>query len=397
VKNDDGTPRTLLQDCWLDGERVDVLVEGGRIAAIGAIEGPATRSGGTICPPFAEPHVHLDATLLAREAPNLSGTLEEGIANWARLRDGLGKDDVKRRARETLGWYRDHGCFRVRTHVDTGCLQNVEALVELRDEVAERGTTLQIVAFPQEGILTGQGREALWREAVAMGCDAVGAIPHFEPTRAEGDRSLRLAMELAAREGVALDVHCDERDSGDFRHIRTLCALASEHPEVNVVAGHCTAMHAYPADIAEEVIEEVVQSGVQIVTNPLDNIVLQGRGSYPRMRGHTRVDELWAAGACVGIGHDSVMDPWYGLGTANLLDAAYVLVHYAHLTAREQLERCFTALSDENHRPFGSRPSIQVGAATDFLFFDARDPVEVLRLRPKPLIVRPSDDPAASS
>ena len=384
MKKRDGTPRTLLRDCWLDGERVDLLVEDGVVAAIGSLPGDADRSGGTLCPPLAEPHVHLDATLLAREAPNLSGTLEEGIRNWARLRDGLGAEDVKRRARETLSWYRDFGCTRVRTHVDTGCLVNVGALIELRDEVAPQGTTLQVVAFPQEGILTGPGREELWREAVAMGCDAVGAIPHFEPDRAEGDRSLRLAMELAAREGLQLDVHCDERDDPAFRHVRTLAALAREHPGVHVVAGHCTAMHAYPAELARVVVEEVVESGVQVVTNPLDNIVLQGRGPYPRHRGHARVDELWAAGARVGIGHDSVMDPWYGLGTANLVDAAYVLVHYAHLTSHEQLVHAFTTLSDENHLPFGGAPRIEVGQPADLLFYPAEDPVEVLRLRPRP-------------
>ncbi len=359
------------------------------IAAIGAMEGPAELEGGTICPPLAEPHVHLDAALLARDAPNHSGTLEEGIANWARLRDGLGKEDVKRRARETIGWYRRFGCRRIRTHADTGCLDNVEALVELREEVAKEGTTLQIVAFPQEGILTGQRREEQWREAVELGCDAIGAIPHFEPSRPEGDRSLRLAIELAAEHGLALDVHCDERDSGEFRHLATLCALAREHPGVHVVAGHCTAMHCWPDELAAEVIEAVVSSGVLVVTNPLDNIVLQGRGGYPRIRGHTRVDELWAAGASVGIGHDSVMDPWYGLGTANLLDAAYVLVHYAHLSSREQMVRAFGALSHENHAPFGSVPRLEVGAPAEFLFFPARDPLEVLRLRPLPVIIGP--------
>lgn len=385
MKKRHATTSSLFRDCWLDGERVDLLVSNGVIEAIGRIEGDATRSGGTICPPLAEPHVHLDAALLARQAPNRSGTLEEGIANWARLRDGLGKEDVKRRARETVGWYASWGCTRIRTHADSGCLENVEALVELREELVSAGITLQVVAFPQEGILTGSGREALWRAAVDAGCDAVGAIPHFEPTRAEGDRSLRMAMELAVERGLALDVHCDERDDPAFRHIRTLCALARDNRQVHVVAGHCTAMHAYPDEIARAVVDEVVESGVQVVTNPLDNIVLQGRGGYPRMRGHTRVDELWAAGASVGIGHDSVMDPWYGLGTANLVDAAYMLVHYAHLTSRDQLVRAFTTLSRENHACFGGAPVLEVGAPADFLFFDATDPVEVLRLRPRPV------------
>ncbi|MCP4804007.1 MAG: amidohydrolase family protein [Proteobacteria bacterium] len=384
----------LFKDCWLDGRRTDLRVEDGLITAIGELSaqpGERVHRGGTVCPHLAEPHVHLDAALLGRRAPNVSGTLEEGIRNWAALRDGLGRADVKARARQTLEMYARWGCTRVRTHVDTGCLENVAALIELRDELVGEGDSaeLQVVAFPQEGILTSPERTALWREAVAMGCDAVGAIPHFEPTRAEGDRSLRMACELAAEGGLYVDVHCDERDSGEFRHLLTLCDLADEYElGPRIIAGHCTAMHQWPDDVAAHGIERVRESGVQVVTNPLDNIVLQGRGTYPRPRGHTRVDELWAAGASVGIGHDSVIDPWYRLGTANLVDAAYMLVHYAHLTSEAQMVHAFTTLAHENHRCFGSTPRLVVGEPAALLYYDASDPTEVLRMRPEPMVLR---------
>ncbi len=380
----------LFTDCWIDGVRQDLRVSEGRVAGLGSLHpqpGEERLSGGTVCPHLAEPHVHLDAALLGRRAPNRSGTLEEGIANWAALRDGLGRQDVLDRARETLGWYARWGCTRVRTHVDTGCLENVAALLELRESWTEG--TLQVVAFPQEGMLTSPRNTELWREAVGMGCDAVGAIPHFEPTRAEGDRSLRLACELASERGLYVDVHCDERETDEFRHLLTLCRLSLEHGlEGRVVAGHCTAMHQWSDELAAEGIQLVLDSGVQVVTNPFDNIVLLGRGSYPRARGHTRVDELWAAGASVGIGHDSVMDPWYRLGQANLVEAAWMLVHYAHLTSEEQLVRAFSTLSSDNHRCFGSLPSLEPGQPADLLYFDARDPAEVLRLRPEPLVLR---------
>lgn len=379
----------LFADCWLDGDRTDLRVEDGVIAAIGDLApqpGERVHRGGTLSPHLAEPHVHLDAALLGRRAPNVSGTLEEGIANWSALRDGLGRADVQARARQTIEMYARWGCTRIRTHVDTGCLENVEALVDLRESLTD--CELQVVAFPQEGILTGPGREAGWRAAIDAGCDVVGAIPHFEPTRPEGDRSLRLACELAAERGLRVDVHCDERDSGEFRHLLTLCDLAEEF-EVEVVAGHCTAMHQWPDDVAAQGIRRVRESGVQVVTNPFDNIVLMGRGPYPRPRGHTRVDELWAAECLVGIGHDSVIDPWYRLGTANLVDAAHMLVHYAHLTSEAQMVRAFTTLGRQNHLPFGAPPALAEGEPARLLFYPASDPTEVLRIRPQPLVVTP--------
>ena len=379
-----------LRNVWLDRQRVDLSVVGGRIASVEPTAGGP--SGGTVCPPLAEPHVHLDAALLGRRAPNRSGTLVEGIRNWAALRDGLTGDDVRERALETVGWYVGWGCTRIRTHVDTGNLAAVEALIALKSELrgADVPVELQVVAFPQEGILRAPGRRADWEAAVRAGCDAVGAIPHFERTADEGNASLRLALDLAAELDLAVDVHCDETDDPASRHLEVLCAEAMDRGMGSrVVAGHCTAMHSYPDPHAAKVIELVHASGVQIVCNPLDNIVLQGRyGGYPKIRGLTRVDELQARGCPVGVGHDSVVDPWYRLGTANLVDAAYMLVHAGHLTGEAQMIAVFDALSRANHLPFGGAPAMEVGAEATFLVYPADDPIEVLRLRPRPLLVR---------
>ena len=378
-----------LNNVWMGGERVDLTVVGARIAAIGPASGGPP--GGTVCAPLAEPHVHLDAALLGRRAPNVSGTLVEGIRNWAALRDSLTGDDVRERALETVAWYVGWGCTRIRTHVDTGNLQAVEALVALKPELraAPIPVELQVVAFPQEGILRAPGRRAAWLAAVQAGCDAVGAIPHFERTADEGNASLRLALDLASDLGLAVDVHCDETDDPSSRHLEVLCAEAMDRGMGHrVLAGHCTAMHSYPDVHAAKVIELVRQSGVQIVCNPLDNIVLQGRsGGYPKIRGLTRVDELQARGCPVGVGHDSVVDPWYRLGTANLVDAAYMLVHAGHLTGEDQMTRVFAALSGANHLPFGGPPALEVGAEATFLLYPADDPIEVLRLRPRPRLV----------
>lgn len=386
----------LFTDVLLGGRRVDLRIGGATRGRVTAIEptgtlmpemGEPTGHGGMLTPPTAEPHVHLDAVLLGARVPNRSGTLREGIANWASIRPTLTRQDVLDRARTVVGWYQDHGTLRIRTHVDTGCPVAVAALLELRAELAGK-VELQVVAFPQEGILRAPGRREAWEEAVAMGCDAVGAIPHFERTTEEGWQSVRMAFDLAEKHGKLLDFHCDETDDPGSRNLEVVCAQAMDRGfGGRVVAGHCTAMHSYPNPYAAKVCELVAASGVQVVANPLDNVVLQGRyDSYPRRRGITRVDALWEAGARVGIGHDSVMDPWYRLGTANLLDAASMLVHVAQLTGEEQMRRVFQTLSRENHLPFGAAPSIAVGEPATMLWYAADDEIEALRTREQPRV-----------
>ncbi len=385
----------LIHDAVHSGRRVDLRMADGRIEALCSAHqleprpGEEVLQGGMITPPFAEPHVHLDAALLGRRAPNRSGTLREGITNWAALRPALTREDIHERARRVAEMYTSWGCTRIRSHVDTGSLLAVEALVELKESMAARGTELQLVAFPQEGILRAPGRRELWEEAVRLGCDAVGAIPHFERTTEEGWASVHLAFELADKYDRMIDFHCDETDDPASRNLEVVCAETLDRGwGGRVVAGHCTALHSYPQPHAAKVIELVADSGIQVVTNPLDNAVLQGRyDAYPKRRGLTRVDELWEAGAVVGIGHDSVQDPWYRLGTANLLDAAYVLVHLGHLTSEDELRRAFTTLHQENHLPFGGPPEVEVGAPGPLLWWPDDDPIELLIHRPRPRLL----------
>jgi cytosine/creatinine deaminase len=363
-----------------------------RVAPAGTLSpGPSEEvvDGGWLTPPLAEPHVHLDAALLGARAPNRSGTLREGIANWARLREELTAEDVRERARATVEMYRSYGATRVRTHVDTGSEVAVRALVALKEELASEGVELQVVAFPQEGILRAPGRRSAWEDAVALGCDVVGAIPHFERTTEEGWASVHLAFALAEKYGRQLDFHCDETDDPGSRNLEVVCAETIDRGwSGRVVASHCTALHSYPNPHAAKVAELVAVAGVQVVCNPLDNVVLQGRyDGYPRRRGLTRVDELWAAGASVGVGHDSVQDPWYRLGTANLLDAAYMLVHVGQLTGEDQMARVFRALIDDNHRPFGGPPALVDGYRGTALWWPSADPVDLLRDRPRPRLV----------
>jgi cytosine deaminase len=381
----------LFQSIHLNDKIFDVRIEGSciaQIAAAGSLSeklGEAVRQGGMLTPHFAEPHVHLDATQLGSRTPNLSGTLQEGIANWAAVRDTLTTDDIQQRARKTIGWYRNWGCTRIRTHVDTGNLRAVEALIDLRDQLKDE-VEIQVVAFPQEGLLKAPGQVEQWRIAVNLGCDAVGAIPHFEHDLETGWKTVQMAFDLAEELGLDLDFHCDETDDPSIRNLEEVCRQAKARGNgLRVIAGHCTALHSYPDDVAAQVIADVVEAGVQVVTNPLDNIVLQGRNDgYPKRRGITRVDELWAAGATVGIGHDSVVDPWYRLGTANLVDAAHMLIHAGHLTSDSDMRRVFRTLYKENHRCFGGVTPLKEGGSADVLYWPVDDPIEVIRVRPRP-------------
>lgn len=370
-----------------DGASADVEVVGDVVRAVEpASDRPGEHRGGALTPCMAEPHVHLDAAWLGARAPNRSGTLREGIANWSRLRATLTVEDVTKRASATLAQYRRHGVYRVRTHVDTGSLIAVDALLALREAERARGTELEVVAFPQEGIHRAPERRRAWEEAVARGCDAVGAIPHFERTTEEGHRSVRLAFDLAERHGLPVDLHCDETDDPWSRNLEVACAEAIDRGwQGRVVAGHCTALHGMPGPYVAKVCELVAEAGVQVVVNPLDNTVLQGRwDTGPVRRGLAPVAALWAAGASVGIGHDSVVDPWYRLGTANLLDPAWLLVHVGHLTAEDQMVRVWRALWQDNHQPFGGAPQVRVGERGPWLWWPNDDPVEILRCRTLP-------------
>jgi len=391
----------LFRSVTVEGHVVDLRVEGDHIAAVrkagslAAAPGEALVEGGMLTPPLAEPHVHLDAVLLGARTPNRSGTLREGIANWAAVRGSLTREDVTERASTVVGWYERHGTTRIRTHVDTGCPVAVEALVALREALRGR-VELQVVAFPQEGILRAPGRRAAWEAALDAGCDVVGAIPHFERTTEEGWESVRLAFATAEARGLRVDLHCDETDDPGSRNLEVVCAEAMDRGYAGrVVAGHCTALHSYPNPYAAKVVELVASAGVQVVANPLDNVVLQGRyDSYPRRRGLTRVDALWAAGATVGVGHDSVQDPWYRLGTANLLDAASMLVHVGQLTGEDQMRRVVRTLWHENHLPFGPPPQLAVGHRADLCWWPG-DEVHLLIHRPLPRVWRGGAELAA--
>ncbi|HFI5310275.1 cytosine deaminase [Serratia liquefaciens] len=326
-----------------------LAIEQGRIAHIvPQPEGQEWRNdvldaqGGLAQPAFVEPHIHLDTTQTAGQpAWNQSGTLFEGIERWAERKALLTHEDVKQRAWQTLKWQIANGVQYVRTHVDVSdpTLTALRAMLEVKQEVAP-WVTLQIVAFPQEGIMSYPNGEALLEEALRLGADVVGAIPHFEFTREYGVESLHKAFALAQKYDRLVDVHCDEIDDEQSRFVETVAALALKlDMGARVTASHTTAMHSYNGAYASRLFRLLKMSGINFVANPLVNIHLQGRfDSYPKRRGITRVKEMLEANINVCFGHDDVFDPWYPLGTANMLQVLHMGLHVCQLMGYGQID-----------------------------------------------------------
>jgi cytosine deaminase len=348
--------------------------------------------GALVTPPLVEPHLHLDAVLtVGQPRDNQTGSLFEGIAIWAERVKTLTVEDVKARVRRTLRWQLANGVQHVRSHVDV-CdpeLRALRALVELREEIGEQ-MSLQLVAFPQQGILSFEDGADLMRKAVAMGADVIGGIPHFELTREYGVESVKFAFALAAEHGLRVDIHCDETDDDHSRFVEVMAAETIRLGMAGrVTASHTTAMHSYPNAYAYRVINNISRAGMHMVTNPLDNSVLQGRfDSYPVRRGHTRIKELQAAGVNVCIGHDSVMDPWYPLGYGDPLQAAFVLAHYGQMSGAGELRRLIERITDNPARALGlDGYGLRQGGSADLVVFDAPTEMDAIRLVPRRRLV----------
>ncbi|MGZ9932384.1 cytosine deaminase [Streptomyces sp. NC-S4] len=379
------------------------VAEDGRIARVVPYddqkEPPATgilieAHGGLLTPPFVEPHIHLDTALTVGEPrPNASGTLWEGIACWSERKRTLTRADVVERATEVLRWQAAHGVLHVRTHCDVTDpdLTALEALLEVRDRVRDF-MTLQIVAFPQEGIVSFPGGEGLMREAVARGADVVGAIPHFEDTREDGLASLHTAFALAEEHGLRVDAHCDEIDDEQSRFVEVLATLALRSGlRGRATASHTTAMGSYNGAYSFKLQRLLARSGINLVSNPFANLGLQGRfDAYPKRRGLTQVKEMLAAGVNVAFGHDDVMDPWNALGTANPLQTALVGLYAAQLTGADEIPLAFSMVTERAARVLGlaeTEYGITAGAPASFVVLPAPSPEEAIRRQVRPRYV----------
>ena len=389
----------VIRNCSLvDGRTgIDIGVRDDRIIALEpALVANAQNSidaqGQLVCPSFVDAHFHLDSTLsYGLPRVNRSGTLMEGIALWGELKPDLTQEALVERALAYCDWAVAKGLLAMRSHVDV-CdprLLAVDALLHVRDRVKPY-LDLQLVAFPQDGLL--RSPEALHNltRALDRGVEVVGGIPHFERTMAEGAESVRILCELAAQRGLRVDMHCDESDDPQSRHIETLaCHTQRLGLHGRVTGSHLTSMHSMDNYYVSKLIPLIREAGVAAIANPLINITLQGRhDSYPKRRGMTRVPELIEAGVTVAFGHDCVLDPWYPMGSGDMLEVAHMGLHVAQMTGSAGMRACFDAITTAPAAILGLEGyGVGVGCKANMVLLQASDPVEAIRLRATRLAV----------
>ena len=375
----------------------DIGVRDGRIVEVApGIDGEAGEvieaGGHLLAPPFVDPHFHMDATLsLGMPRMNVSGTLLEGIALWGELRPTLTREALVERALRYCDLAVSKGLGAVRSHVDVSDprLVTVEALLEVRARVRPY-LDLQLVAFPQDGFYRCADAEAALTRALDMGVEVVGGIPHFERTMEEGRASVQALCRIAAERGLRVDMHCDETDDPLSRHVETLAAEAVRFGLQGRVAGsHLTSMHSMDNYYVSKLLPLMAEAGMAAIPNPLINMMLQGRhDTYPRRRGLTRIPELLGAGVPVALGQDCVLDPWYAMGSADMLDVAHMAVHAAQMGAMADKRVLFDAVTEVPARVLGLEGyGIAPGCHADMVLLQAKDLAEAIRLRPNRLTV----------
>jgi cytosine/creatinine deaminase len=383
----------LVTNATLPDGRTDMSIavqDGKMIEVTQGLRAPTNETldaqGLLVSPPFVDAHFHMDATLsYGLPRVNESGTLLEGIALWGELKPHLTHEAVVERALSYCDWAVAKGLLAIRSHVDI-CdprLLAVEALVEVKKRVAPY-LDLQLVAFPQDGLLRAPNALENLKRAMALGVDVVGGIPHFERTMADGAESVRVLCELAATQGRLVDMHCDETDDPLSRHVETLAYHTNRLGLHGRVTGsHLTSMHSMDNYYVSKLLPLMAEAQLNVVSNPLINITIQGRhDTYPKRRGMTRVPEQLAHGLTVAFGHDCVMDPWYSLGTGDMLEVAFMGLHVAQMTSQAAMRQCFAAVTEHpaaimHLEGYG----IAAGKNADFVLLEARDPVEAIRLR----------------
>jgi cytosine deaminase len=376
-----------------DIQPVDIAIEAGRIVAIAPQIAAIGQSeldlkGKLVSPPFVESHVHLDSALTAGQPRwNQSGTLFEGIEIWRDRKQDLSLEDVKDRAIQTLKQQAMQGVLYVRSHVDVSeaNLVALKALLEVRQQVKD-WITLQVVAFPQDGIYGGPKNADLIEESLKLGVDVIGGIPHYELTREDGVKSVHRIFELAQQYDRLIDIHCDEIDDDNSRFLEviTACAIRSELGS-RVSASHTTAFGSYNNAYAYKLLGFLRRTQINFIVNPLINITLQGRtDSYPKRRGLTRVKELWQQGMNLSLGHDCVQDSWYSLGTGNMLDVASMLVHAAQMTGLTEIDACYNMVTWNGAKTLNliEEYGVEVGKPANLIVLDGINRFDAIRRRP---------------
>jgi cytosine deaminase len=383
----------LIRNVRVSERLVDVGIEGGRFVRIGPdldADAPQTLdAGGRLgTPPLVDCHLHLDASLTAgRPRYNQSGTLIEGIHVWGELKESLTADDVFERASEIVRWSAAQGTLYIRAHADVSAKNEapLRGLLRVRDELADL-VTIQVTAFPQDGIYSHPANEELFESALQLGADCVGGIPHYEPTMELGHREVHRVFELAQQYGRRIDVHCDETDDPNSRFLEVMADNTVQHGlGGRVTASHCTAMGSYEPYYSSKLRGFLKRAGINVVVNPHANSLIQGRlDPYPKRRGFAQLKELLAEGVNVSLGNDVIVDPWYLLGKADLVDAASLALHFTYMSGLEEIPQMLECATTHGARTLGVEDEygIEEGKPADLVIFDAPSALEVMRLKP---------------
>ena len=387
----------IIRNCNLGkNEKTNILIKNGiiedindNIPQIGCSELDAENY--FVTSPFIDSHFHMDATLsYGLPRVNKSGTLLEGIQLWGELKPSLTKEAIKNRARKLCKWAIARGTLTIRSHVDVSGenLLAVDALLEIKDEMKDY-IDLQLVAFPQDGLLRSNCLNNLIK-SLDMGVDVIGGIPHFERTMDDGSESIKILCELAEKRGLLVDMHCDESDDPNSRHIETLTYHTNRLKMNGRVAGsHLTSMHSMDNYYFSKLIGLMIEAEINVIPNPLINITIQGKhDNYPKRRGMTRVPEQIKAGLNVAFGHDCVMDPWYPLGSHDMLEVAHMALHIAHMTGINEMISCFDAVTTSAAKVLHlDKYGLKKGSYGDIVILQCKDKIEALRLKPNRLYV----------
>jgi cytosine deaminase len=372
---------------------IDLAAEGGRWVRIGPDLGldagqELDAAGRLVTAPLVDCHLHLDASLTAgRPRFNESGTLIEGIHVWGELKESLTADDVYERAKEIVRWSAAQGTLLIRAHADVSAKNEapLRGLLRVRDEMADL-VTIQVTAFPQDGIFSDPRNEGLFERAIELGADCVGGIPHYEPTAELGLAEVHRVFELATKYGRRIDVHCDETDDPASRFLEVMADNSVRHGLAGrVTASHCTAMGSYEPYYSSKLHGFLRRAGINVVVNPFANSLIQGRlDPYPKRRGFAQLKELLAAGVNVSLGNDVIMDPWYLLGRADMVEAASLALHFTYMSGLAEIPEMLRCATERGARTLGVEDEygIEEGKPADCVVFDAPSAVEVMRLHP---------------
>lgn len=360
------------------GELVNILIEEGVIKEIkptqitGADHIIDAKSS-LVTESFISPHIHLDKVLIGDIIdPNESGTLWEAIQKTWEVKRNYSVADIKKRASQVIDQQIKYGVTHIRTHVDIDSIGNLtplKGLLAVKEDYKDI-IDLQIVAFPQEGILKDEGTEELLYKALESGATQLGGMPHNEYTSQDSQKHIEILFEIAKQFNVDIDSHTDETDDPNSRTLQYLAASTiKENYQNRVTVDHICSLSAQDDYYAARVIDLVNRAKISVVTNPPTNMVLQGRLDTGIQRvGITRVKELLDAGVNVTCGQDCINDPYYPYGHGDMLEVALLTGHAAKMTSQREISTLYDMITYNAARILGiTNHKLDVGSPANIV------------------------------